>query len=155
MSFSYRKSEDGRWTVILTDEPDFVHALNAAPESIEPELIRGFWLIVAFPVWSGPARASVRAAITCAKEQAGKFRLGLRPYEFENEFENWWPGSPMPQAASTQIEILGDEQFREVRISTDHKMIPRWVVLRDGQVVHSGAGPMSSEEVSQLMERVG
>jgi hypothetical protein len=123
-----------------------------APESREPELDSGRWLVVAFPVWSGPVRESVRAAIECAKNHGGQFQLGIRPFNSHDEICKWWPGDEKPSAGQLSLAVGGEPSHREIHISANPTSNPIWLVLRDGEVIHQGRGPRSKAELSQLMQ---
>jgi hypothetical protein len=153
MSFELRAIDGGKWELLFSDEPSYIHALNMAPDSIEPEMKSGLWLIVVFPVWSSPVRHSVRAALACAKDYGGKFQLGVRPYDYYEEIFKWWPGGKVPSEGD-QLLVAWDEPRRELHISTDSSSSPIWLILRDGQVVNQGAGPYSRQQLSELMQSV-
>lgn len=152
MSFEIQPIEGDAWKLVFFDEPSYVHALKMAPEAMEPELSSGAWLVVVFPVWSGPVRDSVRAAISCAKDYGGKFQLGVRPFDSHDEIYKWWPVSEAPTAGKVLLAVQGDGPRRAIQISTDPSSSPMWLVLEDGQIVHQGAGPRSKEQLSELMQ---
>lgn len=152
MSFKVQPIEGDKWELVFSDEPSYVHALKMAPESREPELNTGVWLVVTFPVWSAPVRHSVLAAIACAKDHGGKFQLGVRPFDSHDEVYKWWPGSDAPAADKVSLAVRGEPPRQEIHISTDPTSSPLWLVLRDGQVVYQGAGPRSKEQLSELMQ---
>jgi hypothetical protein len=153
MSFELRVVND-LWELKFLDEPSYVHALKMAPESMEPELNAGVWLVVVFPVWSGPVRDSVRAAITFVKDHGGKFQLGVRPFDSHDEIYKWWPVTESPSAGKVLLAVKEEGPRRELHISTDPSSSPLWLVLRDGEVIHHGAGPRSKEQLSDLMQGV-
>src|SRR5438128_1820893 len=96
MVWELRPTVSEKLELVLSDEPSYIHALEMAPESREPELEHGAWLVVAFPIWSGPVRHSVHAAVACAKDHQGKFQLGIRPYNSHEEIYKWWPVNEAP-----------------------------------------------------------
>jgi hypothetical protein len=155
MSFKLSPLAGDRWRLEFTGEPEYVHALMMAPESREAELDSGIWLVVAFPIWSGPVRHSVVSAVACAKEFNGRFQLGVRPFDHREEIASWWPGGQVPSQAELQIDIREDVSRREVRITSDPSASPIWLVLRDGQVMYQGAGPRSREELATLVRSNG
>jgi hypothetical protein len=124
MSWELKYIEGKKWDLVFSDEPTYVHALKTAPDSMEPELEAGTWLVVAFPVWSGPVRDSVRAAIDSAKHLSGRIQLGVRPYYFDNEILKWWPATETPAAAETMVEVRDMPERRELYLSTDHSRLP-------------------------------
>ncbi|MCI0459556.1 MAG: hypothetical protein L0Z62_21620 [Gemmataceae bacterium] len=154
MSFQLQPLDDEKWQLVFTDEPEYVHPLHMAPESRERELDSGTWLIVTFPVWSGPVRHSVVAAVACARDFGGTFQLGVRPFDHHEEIYKWWPSSKAPSQAEVRIEVREESSRREVHISTDPAASPFWLVLRDGQVLYQGAGPRSSAQLRELMQGV-
>lgn len=154
MGFQVQVTEGDKWEVVLLDEPSYIHALKMAPETMEPELGTGTWLVVAFPVWSGPVRHSVLAAVTCAKQYGGKFHLGVRPFESHEEMSRWWPVDEVPVEGEMSLAVQDDPHRREVHITTDTSTDPAWLVLKDGQVVHQGAGPRSAEQLGEMMHGI-
>jgi len=151
MGFEVRAIDGDKWELLFSDEPSYIHALKMAPDSIESELKSGLWLIVVFPVWSGPDRHSVRAALACAKDYAGKFQLGVRPCDYHEEIYKWWPGGEAPSRSDPVLTVLGGPR-RNVHISSDHSSSPIWLVMRDGRVVYQEAGPRSKEQLSELIQ---
>lgn len=152
MSFKVQPIAGDKWELVFSDEPNCVHALRMAPEVMEPELRVGVWLIVAFPVWSAPARHSVVAAVTCAGDQGGAFQLGVRPFDSHEEIYKWWPASEAPSAGKVSLGVQDEGPLREIHISTDPASSPFWLLLRDGHVVYQGAGPRTKEQLGQLMK---
>jgi len=154
MGFDIQAIEGDKWEVVLSDEPSYIHALKMAPEALEPELGSGLWLVVAFPVWSGPVRDSVRAAIAYAKQYGGKFHLGVRPFDYHEEMSAWWPASEVPAGGGMSLTVQDDPHRREVHITTDTSTDPAWLVLKDGQVVYRGTGARSAEQLGEMMHGV-
>jgi hypothetical protein len=154
MSFKVQPVVGDMWELVFSDEPSYIHALKMAPEAIEPELHSGVWLVVTFPVWSAPVRHSVLASIACAKDHGGKFQLGVRPFDSHDEIRKWWPVSNAPPAGKVLLAVQDEGPRREIHISTDPSSSPLWLVLRDGQVIHQGAGPRSKEQLGELMQGV-
>jgi hypothetical protein len=151
MSFKVQPIEGDKWELVFFDEPSYVHALKMAPDALEPELKMGVWLVVTFHVWSAPVRHSVLAAIACAKDHGGKFQLGVRPLDAHEEIYKWWPIGETTCAGEVLVAARDEGPRREIHISTDPSSNPIWLVLRDGRVIHQGAGPRSKEQLSQLM----
>jgi hypothetical protein len=154
MSFELRATGNGKLELVLHDEPGYVCALEMAPNVIEPELKSGLWFVVAFPIWSAPVRQCVRSAIDCAKHHRGKFKLGIRPYDYHAEILKWWPGSALDSSNELLVRTRDDGERREVHISTDTSKSPVWLVLRDGQVMIQACGIRSKVEVFELMRAV-
>jgi hypothetical protein len=151
MSFQVRWTDSEKWEVAFSDEPSHIHALEMAPESMESVLSTGLWLVVAFPVWSAPVRESVCAAVSCAREGAGRFQLGVRPFDSHDEIYKWWPVAEYPAAAEAFMQVCGEAANEEVHVWSDPSATPIWLVLRDGQAVYQGAGPRSKEQLSELV----
>ena len=152
--FKVQPIEGDKWELVFSDEPSYVHALVMAPEKMEPELHSGVWLVVTFPVWSGPVRDSVRAAIALVKDHGGKFHLGVRPFDSHDEIHKWWPVTEAPAAGKVLLAVKEEGPHREIHISTDPSSNPLWLVLRDGQVIYQGTGPRSKEQLNELMQEV-
>ena len=152
MSFQLQVIEGDKYRVVFQDEPPYIHSLKMAPETIEPELASDNWLIVAFPVWSTPARHSVIAAIACAKQYEGKFHLGVRPYESNHEMSSWWPGNEVSSNNETLVTAVVDSGQNIVNITTDPMANPLWLVLTNGRVVYQGTGPRVSEQLCDIVQ---
>jgi hypothetical protein len=151
MTWSLRAPGNQKLELTISDEPDYIHALEMAPESRESQLDSGTWLIVVFPIWSSPVRESVREAIACAKDYGGRFQLGIRPYNLHEELDRWWPGNEAPSAAKLLVTVQDEAPQREIHITSDPSSNPMWLLLRDGQVIHHGTGPRSKAQLSELM----
>jgi len=154
MSFDVHIIEGNIWELVFSDEPAYIHALKMAPKTLEPELKSGIWLVVAFPVWSGPVRDSIQAAIACTKQYGGKFHLGVRPFDYYEEMNTWWPCSDIPMGGEISVTEKNDGQQLEVHIGIDANTAPVWLVLKDSQVVHQGAGPRTPEQLSKMMHSI-
>ena len=152
MSFQLQVIEGDKYRVVFQDEPPYIHSLKMAPETIEPELASDNWLIVAFPVWSTPARHTVIAAIACAKQYEGKFHLGVRPYESNHEMSSWWPDKEVSSNNETLVTAVVDSGQNIVNITTDPMANPLWLVLTNGRVVYQGTGPRVSEQLCDIVQ---
>jgi hypothetical protein len=127
---------NGKWKLVFRDECKFVHALEMAPPSREAELDVGSWLIVAFAIWSGPARASVQIALDFAKASGGSFQLGVRPFDDHEELLTWWPSD---SRRACMASIVKDN------------LEPVWLLLREGNTSYQGTGAKSAEQLKRLM----
>lgn len=152
MSFQLQVIDGDKYHVVLQDEPAYIHSLMMAPEAIEPELASENWLIVAFPVWSTPARHSVIAAIACAKQYGGKLHLGVRPYESSNEMSTWWPDKTI--CNNETFVTVADSDRNIVNITTDPMANPVWLVLANGLTVYQGTGPRDIEQLHDIVHRI-
>lgn len=123
----YRVDRDahGGYAVALTGEPPYCHALAAGVPAREPELGRGWWLVLAFAVWSAPDVAAVQHALEAARRLGGAVSLGVRPYDDPAELQPWWP--------EADPDVPG----------------PFWVLLRDGEVVQSRTGRVNADELER------
>jgi hypothetical protein len=148
----YQPLKGEKWELVFYDEPSYIKALKMAPESLEPELSIGIWLIVAFPVWSTPVRYSVLAAVACAKDYGGKLQLGVRPFEAHGEIYKWWPGRHSPSPEKVWLAVENKPPQLEIHISTDPSSNPIWLLLRKGEAIHQGVGPRSREELNELIQ---
>jgi hypothetical protein len=153
MSFKTELIDD-MWELRFSDEPAFVHALKMAPDALEPELVSGTWLVVAFGVWSIHDRQSVRAAIDCSKRFDGKFQLGIRPFDYFSENATWWPDQQPLAEDNVICEVRGERPRLEVRISPDLSASPLWLVLQDGRVLRQETGQRRTVEVIKMMRSV-
>ena len=154
MSFAIQSIDGGKYAIVFSDEPGYVHALKMAPELIEPELRVGLWLVMAVAVWNGPAIRNIEAAVACTKDHAGAFELGVRPFDDYEEFDKWWPSAEAPARSEPVIELFECGSKKTLRISADIAHFPNWLVLRDGGTLYAGSGYRSRAQLSELMQSV-
>jgi hypothetical protein len=134
MAFRLERRGAGQYEFEIEDEPSYVHALPMSLPLLEPRLNSGLWLVVYFPVWSGPERSSVLAAIRAVKGHDGRIQLGVRPFDNYEEIFAWWPtGKDGAVAALKEFPSIG------------------WVALHDGKVLYEGAGLKTEAEVDELI----
>ncbi|HEX2569224.1 MAG TPA: hypothetical protein VH877_06645 [Polyangia bacterium] len=127
MSYQIAKQDGGQFAVTFTGEPDYCRALSMAPESMEPELAEGLWLVLVFAVWSVPDRRAIAVALTAVKDLGGRVRLGVRPCDDPGETTGWCP----------EVE--------------DGGATPQWLVLRDGRLVDARVGLLPPDELAALL----
>ena len=154
MGFQIQSIDGGKYAIVFSDEPGYVHALKMAPELIEPELRVGLWLVMAVAVWNGPAIRNIEAAIASTKDHAGTFQLGVRPFDDYEEFDKWWPSAEAPARSEPVIELSECGSEKTLRISADNAHFPTWLVMRDGDTLYAGCGHRSREQLSELMGSV-
>jgi hypothetical protein len=154
MSFEVRAIDAHTWEVSIPGEPAHIHALKMAPESIEPELMQGVWLVVAFPVWSAPVRESVSAALGCARDNSGLYQLGIRPFESHDELRTWWPLCGAPAVTGLALSAWRGGLGLDIRISPRSSNDPLWLVLDEGRVAYHGCGPRSEAHLRALVQDV-
>jgi hypothetical protein len=154
MGFKLQAIKNDNWEVVLFDEPSYIHGLKMAPGVMEPQLGSGIWLVVTFPVWSGSARYSIHAAIACTKQYAGRFNLGIRPFDSHDEINKWWPTTELPAESKIFVTEVNDGQRREVHITTDNSTNPVWLILKNNRVVYQGSGVRSVEQLEEIMQSV-
>jgi hypothetical protein len=150
MSWSVRPTEAGKWEMILQDEPTNIYALNTSSALTDPLIQSGVWLVVAFPVWSGPIRRSVIEACECARRNPSLMNLGVMPFGEYTEITEWWPECFV--APSPEISSSVDDCGTSVRISMDATQDPRWTVLCNGRAVYVGFGPRTKEELLEIVQ---
>ncbi|MBN9561711.1 MAG: hypothetical protein J0H14_13430 [Alphaproteobacteria bacterium] len=121
MSYQITRGSDERPSIALADEPPFCVALDAAPTAREPELDRGWWLVMVFATWSAHDVAAIQTALDVAKHFCGDIKLGLRPFDLAEEHAAWCP-------------TLGDE-----------RRSPLWLLLHDGDIRMSRGGLLTTD----------
>jgi hypothetical protein len=126
MSYRIVKGEAGAFSIALTDEPPYCHALPMAPAAMEPELGQGLWLVLVLAVWSMPDRQSPRVALEVIKALGGTVQLGLRPMNAPEETAVWCPEAT---ASGT----------------------PQWLLLRDGRLVAERTGLLDAAALGALL----
>jgi hypothetical protein len=154
MSFELQPQGGDTWKIVFFEEPSYIHSLKMAPEAIEPELLVGDWLVVVFPIWSVPVRASVTAAMSCSKNFEGKFQLGVRPFNAHEELLRWWPNGSPPGPDKIIVAVKDEHGQRELHLSADLSYSPKWLVLRDGQIVYAGGGLRTQSQLGELMQKL-
>lgn len=127
MSYNVTRNENGRPKIVLTDEPPYCHALDAAPPAREPDLNMGVWLVMAFAVWSVPDNVAIQTALDAAKRFGGKLNLGIRPFDDWEELVALCPGL--------------EEDGRS----------PLWVLLRNGKVCTKRNGILTIDELVEMI----
>jgi hypothetical protein len=126
MPYQLTRDPSGRPRVALSGEPPCCWALQAAPPSIEPELGRGDWLVVAFPAWSMPDIEAVGVALDVARRFGCAFQLGLRPFDSPDEHRSWLP------------ELTGGQT-------------PIWLAFRDGKLRMERHGRLDADTLAEAV----
>ncbi|WP_165246951.1 hypothetical protein [Paludisphaera soli] len=135
MSYQITADFEGRFAIEFEGEPHFIRGLRMAPDRIEPELMTGDWLLLTFAVWDAYERKSIDAAVGIAKEHAGRFSLGVRPFESFEEFEAW-------------LHPLAGQVPKEA------SRVPCWHRLNSGEIVATHFGPLDAASLDALIRRV-
>jgi hypothetical protein len=125
MRGSFRIRPDGKYEVVLTDQPDNFHALKMAPSEMEPELSQGLWLVLHVAVWSGTDQAAIEVALELAEEFKGQLEVGVRPFDSHEEIRCWLPDV--------------SEQYRS----------PIWLILREGKKLCEKVGLSNKDAVKR------
>lgn len=92
MGYRVTTAEHGRFAIEFEGEPAYCHALEQAPKAMEGKLANGKWVVLLFPVWSGPDRLSITTALDVAKFYSGRLQVGVRPVDDYSENEQWCSG---------------------------------------------------------------
>jgi hypothetical protein len=154
MSFKIQPIENDKWELVFFSEPSYITALPMDPESIEPELMCGIWLIVVFPVWSRPVIDSVNEAISCVKFYDGCINLGVRPFDGHEWIYKWWPSQKKPLSVDVLQTISRTSTHLAIHLSSDSSSIPLWLAMVDGHVRYQGAGPRSKKQLSEMIQGI-
>lgn len=132
----YRVEADGkqRFKIAFVDESPNVVALRMAPESRERELQIGNWLVLTFAIWSCPDRDSIPVALRFARSSnSDRFRVGIRPFDDDKEFQTWIPNAKLFQKSISNQPI--------------------WMWIQNGKITDARGGRMSREELSDFVNR--
>ena len=117
MKYSITNEGNECYRIRFLNPPEYCHALGMAPEEIEPNLIKGNWIILLVAVWSGPDRAAVDFALKSMDEMKDKnINLGVRPFNMHSEISKWCAEAK--------------EKWRS----------PVWLWLKDGKLVDEKSG---------------
>jgi hypothetical protein len=140
------------WHVVFKDQPPYLRAINDKVAKLDTEWLTGISMLVAFPVWSQPVKASVQSAIECARRHGGAVRLAVRAFEDAADLGDWWPGA----ASSSAVHLSAREAdgHKVVTLSGDPGAYPMWLVLKDGQVAQTATGPRTTGQLDALVRRL-
>jgi hypothetical protein len=127
--FALELQPDGRYSLDLGDMAANLISLEMSPESPEPTLIAGRWLILAFAIWSGPDRKAVSTAMHLAKSTGHPVRIAVRPFDSHSEFDRWCPAVK--------------ERFRS----------PVWLLLNNGELIAERVGYQSISQLQDLIDK--
>lgn len=134
MLMNLRMNETGEYAVVDSNTGKFYcQALPIAPESREPELNSGFWLVLVFAVWNEPETKAIEVAMSAAEAVGRGFKLGIRPTGDHEEIMTWCPN---------------------VRRKYDFYDTPLWLVFHNGQLVEQYEGQLSKEMVINILRRM-
>lgn len=154
MSFSLQPDSGGKSQVVLIDEPYFIVGLPRAPCSLEDQLRHGRWLVVCFSVWSTHDISAARRALEIAKAYNGKFKLGLRPFDYLEENFTWLPNSFTDiQGETVNIHATEHHGKSIVSIRGRNESHPLWAVLIDGRIPGVRVGLLSEAEIHDLVQK--
>lgn len=149
MSFTIESDEQERFLVRLVNEPGFVHALEMAPARRESILDRGNWIVLAFAVWSKSDLQSIARAIEFAKSLNGRLNLGLRPFEFAEEFVPW---CELDVDNSSFRQISSEERNSQIVINivVATGKTPIWLCLRNGVILGEHRGLLDDDGLQRF-----
>ena len=125
MSYRVTRDADQRPRIILEGEPPYCTALDVAPEARETKLDNGFWLVMAFAVWSVPDVLAIQTALDAAKRYDGKIKLGLRPFDEFEEFDTWIPTSGAGTSPSWFLLLEGRKCWEHLGLITVDDLVKR------------------------------
>jgi len=123
-----------------------------APATLERQLLSGLWLVVSISIWNGNDWAAGHRAIDFAKQCSGQFNLGLRPFDYPEEFVSWLPNAVLNQAQDqTQISMEEDTGARRLLLQGNAKASPIWATLRQGKVETVAFGLLTPDQMEGLV----
>ncbi|MBI1930773.1 hypothetical protein HYR99_41820 [Candidatus Poribacteria bacterium] len=122
MGYLLDQKENGKYSVFLTDEPQYCYPLEEGQDEMPESLSSGMCLVLFFAVWSMPDRLSIKVALESVKKFKGKVKLGLCPFN-DQEVIVWNAPKELP------------------------KVSPLWVFYRDGMFTESFVGVQSKKEI--------
>lgn len=139
--YEVTSNDQGRFRIQFKNDIQNIVGLLMAPESIEPELSNGDWIVLAFAVWDMNDRTSIDIACRIASS-ATEFKVGVRPFEFGNEFKTW------AGFTSSAGALDAYDQAGQVAVTTSSEDHPVWFAIRSGTVIGSLVGPHTQSEVA-------
>ncbi|MFO0813134.1 MAG: hypothetical protein U0796_07940 [Gemmatales bacterium] len=149
MAIAFGSNEDGRSRIVLTDEPDYIKPLIIGPSDLEHEIKQGNWLVIAMSIWSVFDIREGHRAIRFTKRYAGRFGLGLRPYDYLAEFATWLPSVKFEE--QTSISVHNESRVRHVLMEGNRKDTPVWAVFKEGQLKTIELGCLTDDALEQLV----
>lgn len=152
MPYTIEPNKLEQFVIRLVDEPPFVHALEMAPANREPMLSSGDWIVLAFAVWSRDDLQSVPLAIEFAKSLGGTINLGLRPFEFAEEFPAWCDFE-IENSSFREIDAEQIDDELHVNITGNAGATPVWFCLRGGTTLGQHQGVLDADELQRFTRK--
>ena len=155
MKVTIDHSPDGEFVVVLKDVPPYVIPLRIAPERIEPFLLSGRWLVVAFTVWGVDDRDVAHMAVSLTEKYSGRFSLGLRPVEHPSENARWIAGlSADILQENCEAELEVEDGCSHLTIRSASGKSPIVLVLMDGAVKSMSLGRVTLDEMERMIQSI-
>lgn len=152
MGFSLQPNNEGRSQVVLTNEPPYIVPFQIAPSSAEKTLMEGKWLIVSFSIWSMHDLEAAHRAISVTKQHGGRFRLGLRPFDYPEENLSWLPITSEATKETVDLEVAEQQGKRVVAIKGRTDTSPVWATIINGLFATVRFGQLSEMDLGNLIK---
>jgi hypothetical protein len=155
MTFKVQRTTGDRFEIALTEEPSYIVPLDMAPMAREAFLNEGKWLIISISIWDSNDRFQIKNAIELAKQFSGKFRLGIRAFDYREENEVWIPElQEMTRPVEAELFVHEENNVREVTIEPPSNASPIWVVLNEGKTIHVAFGKKTPSEIAHMVNSI-
>jgi hypothetical protein len=128
--FRHAHDTAGNIHVDVRDKPANLVILDSQPESIEPELTHGRWLVLTYSVLSTDSLEAADNSPALARRLSGIARVAVRPTKAFEGMRKWLPGYE-----------------RE-----SQKGHPFWVIIEDGIAIRRYEGWMDNAEATQFAQ---
>lgn len=115
----------------MKNKPDNLLLLDSHPETIEPELKSGRWLVLYFSIYNSQDVLMERMTLRIIQQCAGKCRVAIRPTDGFEDLPKWLPES-------------------ESRYSSIH---PIWFALDDGKLVGETGFMLTEDELTDFVNK--
>lgn len=150
MPFIIERDTTDRSVLRFQGEPEFIQGLWMAPEARETILNSGNWLILVFAIWNANDYPAITHAVVAMKELQGAVKLGVRPFELENEFQTWSTWAPK-ETSLVSLEATGTSTERTLTIRGQQGATPIWMCLREGELIACHCGMLNNPEIHALV----
>jgi len=151
MKYEITADEEERFQISFARDIENVVGLRMAPETLEPDLTSGNWLILAFAVWDSRDQLAIEVACQIATTLRD-IRVAVRPFEMVDEFLTWVPGLEEHEIV-TSISESENELGTQVSMTSIGKDHPIWFIFRDGKMSQSLAGARTIDKVISFLEK--
>lgn len=154
MGFAFLADDSGRSKIIVKDEGEHIMPLPIAPACFDDCLKAGKWLVVNMSVWNAVDRGEGARALKLLRHGRGEVRLGLRPFDYPEEFAPWLPALRTTDFGQVECTTALQNDQVHVTIKSAANSSPIWVAISDGNIVAVRMGQLADEEIEALISQL-